>query len=161
MKVFVSYSTRDLADVKALKASLADSPIETFVAENSVKPSDSLAKKIKEAIKSCDLFVVVWSNNAKNSDWVSQEVGQAVAFNKKVLPIVLEGSTGLPGFIGELKYISAEGKPSEAIQEARDLIIARYRERQEAERVAQRKKSESEAKFLLGAGALALWLFSN
>lgn len=161
MKVFVSYSTKDLADVVALRASLAGSPIEIFIAENSVKPSESLASEIKSAIRQCDLFVVVWSNNAKSSDWVSQEVGQAIALSKTVLPIVLEGSMSLPGFIGDLKYISVEGDRQAAIQKACEIIGSQYDLKCRAEAEAQKKKSESDAKFWLGAGALALWLFSK
>jgi len=161
MKVFVSYSTKDLADVEALKASLADGPITLFVAENSVEPSESLATEIKSAIKECNLFVVVWSNNAKSSDWVSQEIGQAVALGKTILPIVLEGSMGLPGFMSELKYISAEGNRKEAIQQACSVIINKYEKRKKDHEETQRKQSESETKFWLGAGALALWLFSK
>lgn len=161
MRVFVSYSTKDLADVEALRASLAGSPIEIFVAENSVKPSESLASEIKSAIRVCDLFVVVWSNNAKNSDWVSQEVGQAVALKKPVLPIVLEGSMGLPGFISDLKYISSEGDRKGAIEQACKVIAEQYDKKRSAEAEAQKRKAESDAKFWLGAGALALWLFSK
>lgn len=161
MRIFVSYSTKDLADVEALKASLAVSPIEIFVAENSVKPSESLANEIKSAINNCDLFVVVWSNHAKNSDWVSQEIGQAIALNKKVLPIVLEGTMGLPGFMSDLKYISADGNKKEAIAQASQLIGEHYKETKKMELEAKKKKSDSEAKFWLGAGALALWLFSK
>ena len=161
MKVFVSYSTKDLADVEALKASLSGSPIEIFIAENSVKPSESLANEIKSAIKACDLFVVVWSNNAKNSDWVSQEVGQAVALDKKILPIVLEGTMGLPGFMSDLKYLAAEGNRKEAIAQACELIGEHYERLEKQKLEAQKKKSDNDAKFWLGAGALALWLFSK
>lgn len=161
MKVFVSYSSKDLADVEALKASLADGPIDIFVAENSVRPSESLAAEIKTAIKSCHLFVVVWSNHAKSSDWVSQEVGQAIALGKTILPIVLEGRMGLPGFMSDLKYISAEGNRKEAIEQACGIISEKYEHRKKEHEDAQRKQSESETKFWLGAGALALFLFSR
>jgi len=161
MKVFVSYSSKDLADVETLKASLANGPIELFIAENSVKPSESLASEIKSAIKSCHLFVVVWSNHAKESDWVSQEIGQAVALGKTILPIVLEGSMGLPGFMSELKYISAEGNRKEAIDQACEVISEKYEKRKKEHEEVQRKQSDSDAKFWLGAGALALFLFSR
>jgi len=161
MKVFVSYSSKDLADVEALKASLANGPIELFVAENSVKPSESLASEIKLAIKACHLFVVVWSNHAKESDWVSQEVGQAVALGKAILPIVLEGSMGLPGFMSELKYISAEGNRKDAMSQASSIILEKYEKRKKEQEDTQRKQSDSDTKFLLGAGALALFLFSR
>ena len=161
MKVFISYSTKDLQDVQTLQASLADSPIELLVAENSIVPSESLPEKIKTQIQTCDLFVVVWSSHAKSSDWVSQEVGQAVALDKTILPIILDDCEQLPGFMSGLKYISAAKNKKQAIQQVQSIIMSKYEQRIKEQNEAQRRKSESETKFLLGAGALALWLFSK
>ena len=75
--------------------------------------------------------------------------------------IVLEGTMGLPGFMSELKYISAEGNRKEAIEQACSVISEKYEQRRKEHEALQRKQSDSEAKFWLGAGALALWLFSK
>lgn len=55
-KVFVSYSSHDLEHVELLQRQLSDSPVEVFVAENSVAPSQELGSTISQAIEQCDLF---------------------------------------------------------------------------------------------------------
>lgn len=156
MKVFISYSTKDFSDVQTLQASLTNSPIKLFVAENSVVPSESLPEKIKTNIRNCSLFVVIWSKNAKESDWVSQEVGQAIAHGKTILPIILDDCGALPGFMAGLKYISAEKNKAEAILEARNIILEKYEQKKIEQEKAQRKKSERDKKFLLGTILLLL-----
>ena len=120
-KVFVSYSTKDLDHVEALRAQLANTPLKLFVAEHSVIPGEDLSSKIKSSISTCDLFVLVWSKNAKESGWVSQEIGQASAFNKQILPLVLDEEHAPEGFVSNLKYIQAYKSISEALSEAKNI----------------------------------------
>ncbi len=108
-KVFVSYSTHDLRNVNELQQSLDGTGVEVFVAEHSVLPSEHLSAKISSAISACDLFVLLWSENAKASEWVSQEIGKAHSLHKKILPLVLTEGLNLPGFISNLKYLPEPG----------------------------------------------------
>ena len=97
-KIFVSYSTHDLKQVELLKNQLKGTSIEIFVAEHSISPSQELAPTISRSISDCDLFVVLWSKNAQDSEWVSQEIGKAHALNKTILPLVLNKGLKLPGY---------------------------------------------------------------
>lgn len=160
-KVFVSYSTHDLPDVTLLKESLKDSGVEVFVAHDSVKPSGKLSEEISAAITSCDLFVLVWSENAKNSDWVPQEIGKAHQMHKKILPIVLTQGLNLPGFITDLKYLDAFRDKPRAIASIREQILEGFREKQRKVAEAKQKEQDANAKALLAIGGFALWLFSR
>lgn len=156
-KVFVSYSTQDLQNVTELQQSLAGTGVEVFVAEHSVLPSEHLSTRISSAIAACDLFVLLWSKNAKASEWVSQEIGKAHSLNKKILPLVLNEGLNLPGFISDLKYLAVFRDPQTAITQAQDIIIKQF----QAKQAALRQKEDEKARNLLVLGGLALWLFSQ
>lgn len=156
-KVFVSYSTHDLRNVEQLHQSIQGSGIEVFVAEHSVFASEALAPKISAAIAACDLFILVWSENAKASEWVPQEIGKAHSLNKPILPLVLNEGLQLPAFIRDLKYLPVFKDPQRAMTEAQKFIMDQYLLKQSAA-----KKAEAEnIKGLFVLGGIALWLFSQ
>jgi hypothetical protein len=160
-KIFVSYSTKDLSQVELLRQQLRATPIEVFVAEHSVAPSQELAPLIASAINACDLFVLLWSMNAKNSDWVSQEIGRASALGKQILPLVLSEGIALPGFIQGLKYLPIHRDPNGSLAAARSLIVAEYEVKELKIASAAKEKKEKDALALMGIGAFLLWAFAK
>lgn len=157
--VFVSYSTHDLAQVSQLQQQLLGSPIEVFVAEHSVSPSQDLAQTINMAIEQCDLFVLLWSKNAETSAWVPQEIGKATALKKNILPLVLDDGMQLPGFIQNLKYLPIHSNPAAALEQARKIIFEAYE--QKAKRAAAAAQAEKDKLAMMGIGALLFWVFSK
>lgn len=161
-KIFISYSTHDLPQVELLKQQLNETSIEVFVAEHSVQPSENLGQVISNAISDCDLFVVLWSNNAQGSDWVSQEIGRASALNKTILPLILHEDISLPGFISNLKYLPVYKAPEKSLSEARDIIVEKYNKKLFAlKQVEAQKQKDKEALFVMGVGAFLLWASSK
>ena len=166
-KLFVSYSSLDSDAVEQLKKQLSGTSIEVFIAEQSVQPCQELAATISHSINECDLFVVLWSENAKDSDWVSQEIGIAGAHRKSILPLVLSEGLNLPGFISGLKYLSIFKELNVGLIQANDIIMDFYNEKanklalNEANRQRQMQKDNDRGLLtLLGIGA-ALWLFNS
>lgn len=160
-KLFVSYSTRDLTEVEQLRLQLKDTPIEVFVAEHSIEPSQELAPAIASAIEECDLFVLLWSKNTKDSDWVSQEVGRAHALKKTILPLLLTDGMSLPGFIQDLKHLSVFRDPSGSLLAARSLILDAYKQKEALLAIQAKEKQEKDSLALLGIGAFLFWAFSK
>ncbi|MEC4686651.1 MAG: toll/interleukin-1 receptor domain-containing protein [Nitrospirota bacterium] len=161
-KIFVSYSTHDIEQVGLLRQQLKGTPIDVFVAEHSVQPSENLGEKISMAIEECDLFVVLWSQNAQNSSWVSQEIGRAGALKKIVLPLVLTEGIALPGFISNLKYLPVYKDPEGAVVKAREIIVSSYNKKAHAlAQIEKKKQKDKEALALMGIGAFVLWAFSK
>lgn len=158
-KVFVSYSTHDLSHVEKLQQQLVGNPVELFVAEHSVSPSQDLAQTINTAIEQCDLFVLIWSKNAEVSAWVPQEIGKATALKKTILPLVLDEGMSLPGFIQNLKYLAVHSDPAATLQQARNIIVGAYE--QKVQRAAAAAQAEKDKLALMGIGALLLWAFSK
>jgi len=156
-KVFVSYSTRDLKNVAELQQSLVGSGVEVFVAEHSVRPSEQLSSTISSAISACDLFVLLWSENAKTSEWVSQEIGKAHSLKKQILPLVLTEGLSLPGFISDLKYLPLYINSDTAMQQAKAIVLEGF----QSKMAALEKKKQTDTLALLGLGAFLLWASSQ
>ncbi len=156
--VFVSYSTSDLQNVEELKNSLVGSGINVFVAEHSVLASETLSDKISTAIAACDLVILLWSSNAKASEWVSQEIGKAHSLHKTILPLVLEDGLHLPGFISGLKYLPVFKDRQTAMSQAHAFVMEQLQAKQV---VARRKEEEEKTRNFLVVGGLLFWLFSQ
>ena len=63
----------------------------------SLEPGDRWEKKLYENIDRCDLFLLFWSQAAKDSQWVLKEAEYALAHQQKnsgsepdLVPVVLE-----------------------------------------------------------------------
>jgi hypothetical protein len=150
LKVFISYSTKDIETVNFVQSMLVGASLEVFVAEYSVAPGTSLSPTIVSAIKQCNLFILLWSHNSRASEWVPQEIGIAKSENKQIIPVVLHPGLPLPGFISDLKYLDVPKNPQGAFTWLRDNVLAQATEKQ---------KQESAAWLAIG-GAL-LWLLSR
>lgn len=161
-KIFVSYSTYDIDHVELLKQQLKGTSIEVFIAEHSVQASEDLRDKISKAIEECDLFVVLWSQNAQDSNWVSQEIGRADALKKTILPLVLTDGMSLPGFISNLKYLPIFMEPEKALDKAREIIMNSYNKKASllAETEAKKQKEKNNLA-LMGIGAFLLWALNS
>jgi 16S rRNA G1207 methylase RsmC len=161
LNIFVSYSTRDLEQVSALQAELSSTPIKVYVAQDSMPPGVDINQAIKETISQADAFVLVWSKNARDSEWVLQELGQAVALRKPILPIVLDADVKLPLSISSLKYISVAADPVGAMKQARDFLYANYEARRVQIEAAARVQQEQDNLVKLGLAGLAFWLLTK
>jgi len=106
--VFISYSSKNMNIVDWARSTLTQpGHIEVFAAEYSVLPSQPLNDVIENAIRTCDLFVLLWSHDARSSDYVPQEIGIAKGCNRTILPVVMEENVPVPGFISNLKDLPA------------------------------------------------------
>lgn len=123
--IFISYSTRDLQIVNALRHHLEATGVGVYVAEYSTQPGQSLPAEIRRAIETCDLFLLVWSTNAQSSEWVPQEIGIATGLKKLIMPVVLHGGLKLPAFLSDLKYLKLYENPGAAMGWLQKFVVER------------------------------------
>jgi hypothetical protein len=147
--VFISYSTHDLPSASALQGWVAPAGASPFLAEYSLEPGRSLPTEILAAIKACDLFLLLWSANARLSDWVPQEIGVARGAEKPIIPIVLHDGLTLPGFVSDLKYLPVYRDPQSAAQWMYEHLLQRV------------KRKESDAWVVAGVVAALLLLLAS
>ncbi len=147
-KVFISYSTKDLIFVERVKQLLTQPTVEVFIAEHSVLPGTPLRETIMAGIKTCDLFILLWSQNSKSSEWVAQEIGIAKSSDKLIVPILIEKDLQLPAFIDDIKFLPAYENSEKSLKWLQTNVLER----------AHKQKQQSEIVVLLGILSLIILL---
>ena len=77
-KVFISYAHKDVRKVKYLAQGFELMKIDYFFDRKYLKAGDIYPQVIKDYINSADLFILCWSKNAAQSDYVKKEYTQAL-----------------------------------------------------------------------------------
>lgn len=88
--VFISYSSRDLAQAQTVRKVLESNQITCWMAPADIPGGSNYTKEIPIAIRGCQVFVLILSDNAQNSHWVLKELDSAVNNGKIILPFMLE-----------------------------------------------------------------------
>ena len=115
-----------------------------------MKPGQSLATDVLKSIKECDLFILLWSKDAKYSEWVQMEFGAAKANSRRILPIILQPNLKLPGFIKDLKYLDLHDPKTNPKRWLRNHIL-----------IKSKQKKQSDNLVLFGIGAFILWVLTS
>lgn len=87
---FISYSTKNQSNADALKQLFERKGIRTWMAPGDIPAGSKYAQVINQAIKECSCFVLLLTDAAQKSVWVSKEVERAVHYGKTVIPIIME-----------------------------------------------------------------------
>jgi hypothetical protein len=100
-RAFLSYASSDRPEVIKRAQALKAANIDFFMDLLSLEPGQRWEKRLYSEIDQCDLFVLFWSNAARNSTWVSKEIQYALDCIKKhtspaaarpeIHPIIVEG----------------------------------------------------------------------
>ena len=125
-QVFISYSTKDQLQAEAVRNVIEQNGISCWMAPRDIPGGSNYTKEIPIAIRDCQAFVLMLSQNAQTSPWVLKELDRAVNDGKTILPFQLEDITLNDEFnfllTGAQRY-DAYQKKSEALQ----LLIARIK----------------------------------
>lgn len=88
--VFISYSRKDGKYAKALREQLVARGIDTFLDVDSIAPSKSFPQSTAESIAMCKVFLLLWSYNAAESKFITDEWNIAIAQKKVIFPVLLD-----------------------------------------------------------------------
>lgn len=103
IKVFISYSRKDSLFAGKLKRCFETCVgFEAFLAHDDLHPSDDWPFEILKNLYNTDFVVPLISKNFLSSSFSNQEIGIALAKNKKIIPISIDG-TNPEGFINKLQ----------------------------------------------------------
>jgi hypothetical protein len=78
-QAFVSYSSKDREIVERSVGLLALAEIDYFQDVRDLKPGEPWRSQLESAIDTCDLFLLFWSSNARESQEVGREIARAVS----------------------------------------------------------------------------------
>lgn len=77
-RIFISYAHKDEQQVKFIAAAYKAQGVDYFYDSHYLAPSDVYEEKIFDYIDNADLFVLCWSKNAADSEYVLREVERAL-----------------------------------------------------------------------------------
>lgn len=87
---FISYSSKNQSFADALKQLLSKNGISSWMAPGDIPAGSKYAQVINQAIKECACVILVLSDAAQNSPWVSKEIERSVHYRKTIIPIRME-----------------------------------------------------------------------
>jgi len=103
-KVFLSYSTKDNAMANRVKKYFEQiTDVSVFLCETSLI-FGHVDDAIKAHIIDCDLFMILYSKNSINSNYVQHEIGVATGHNKIIIPILLDNEVKPDGMLQGYNY---------------------------------------------------------
>lgn len=88
--IFISYSTKDQLQAETVRDILEKNGIPCWMAPRDIPGGSNYTKEIPSAIRGCQVFVLILSQNSQNSPWVLKELDSAVNCGKVILPFMLE-----------------------------------------------------------------------
>ena len=90
--IFISHSTKESSFGSAIANYLKRIPdVIPFLSEENVIEG-SLSESLISKIKTCDVFIVLYSVNSHNSQYVQNEVGVARGSNKPILILAMDNT---------------------------------------------------------------------
>ena len=111
---FVSYSAADRAVAFSVVEGLESRGIRCWVAPRDVAAGSEYGEEIVEAVKSCRIFVLVFSAQANGSPHVRREVERAVSTRRPIVPFRIEdvAPTGAMEYaLGNTHWLDAFSPP--------------------------------------------------
>jgi hypothetical protein len=97
---FLSYASQDRAQVLRAAQLLRALKMEFFQDLLTLEPGGHWRERIFLEIDKCDLFLLFWSQSARNSRWVTREAEYALRRSRtsliEIVPVLLEGPPAIP-----------------------------------------------------------------
>jgi len=84
--VFLSHASPDRTTALAVLEGLERAGIRCWIAPRDVQPGTEYGQQIVDAVKSCRVFLVVFSEHANSSPHVRREVERAVSLDRSIVP---------------------------------------------------------------------------
>jgi hypothetical protein len=115
--VFISHASVDKVAADAVCAALEAKGIRCWIAPRDIKPSQSWAVAIVEAIREARVFLLVFSRNSNESEQVQREVERAANSRKQLLTLRIEDvspAAALEYYLNTPHWLDAITPPFEA-----------------------------------------------
>jgi len=149
-KIFVSYSTKDIDEIKPILQQIQTiKDTEFFFADETLNPGDQISQRIINYISDCDVFILFYSEFARDSTYVQHEIGVAKANNKIIIPILLDASKP-DGMLQGINYLNFydQTKKQQEFERLYNFIVRNVQ--------SKNQKSALSLLALLGLGYLLL-----
>jgi hypothetical protein len=107
--VFISYNTVDKLQARLIATSLVQQGSGVWFDEWDIGPGESITGGIEKGITRAHVFVLLWSQNARKSNWVGTELRAYLRRRVdnqtlRIIPVMLD-DTPLPALVADYKGI--------------------------------------------------------
>jgi hypothetical protein len=107
-RIFVSYASEDDEFAQTLVAALRNANMDPFMfLEDNIPAGLDYRIVLQEMLNGADFIVLLWSDNAKKSSWINDEIVFAKQRRKMILPVLLDGAKELPSALKHTQAIRA------------------------------------------------------
>jgi hypothetical protein len=92
-EVFLSHSSQDREITQRIAVTLRNHGIPVWYSATNIRGAQQWQDEIGRALKRCDFFIVLLSNQSIASEWVKRELSYALShgqYTENILPISLE-----------------------------------------------------------------------
>lgn len=123
--VFASYSSNDIETIKPILERISYvEGVKIFFAYQDLQPGEMINRSITQNILNSDIFLLFYSESAKQSTYVQQEIGVALGHNKIIIPLLLD-ETKPTGMLANIQYLdlSVETKRLSELERLYNFII--------------------------------------
>ena len=109
MRCFLSYNKADKEIARSVGAHITLNGMDVWFDEWEIQAGDSIPGKLNEALAAFEAYILIWSCNANQSNWVRQELHTAIMKattdgTARIIPCVLD-RTPLPPLISDRRYV--------------------------------------------------------
>jgi hypothetical protein len=124
--IFVSHVSEDRAAATALVSKLEGRGIACWIAPRDVNPGRPFDTEIADAIDTCRVMLLVFSERCNESDYIRREVTVAGDVGKVIIPYRIEDARpkgGLRVRLSDLHWIDAFDAPERAFEELMRTVV--------------------------------------
>lgn len=104
-RIFISHAWEDQPLVHLLGSELKAAGAEVWVDHTRIRGGDNLPGRISEALKWCNVLLLIWSEAASKSHWVELEWTNAIVLEKQIIPCRLS-TVPLPPILANKLYLN-------------------------------------------------------
>jgi hypothetical protein len=111
LKVFISYSRRDMATADALVTALEGTAFEVTIDRRDLPYGEEWQKELADFIRGSDTVVWLVSPDSVKSPWCNWELGEVGRLNKRLVPVKIRHVVPeeLPEALGKIHLLPVEG----------------------------------------------------
>src|SRR5438309_9792475 len=90
MKIFISHSWKNKTQAQMIANYLQENGMDVWIDTNEIIPGQEIDDTISRDLKKVGLIVLLWSKEAAESDGVAQELIEAKALEKTIIPFCID-----------------------------------------------------------------------
>lgn len=161
MKIFISHAIKDGALLQHIESILKPFGLTLLIAEHHFELHSTISDKIRVMIDSCDLGLVLLTENGFNSGFVREEIGHLDAKGKPIILVIEKGyEQKYSGFMYGHDFVSLDPvNPIIALEKIKGIMLSYWRKLQAEENKKLQLAAEEQARVnrngLIAIGILA------